>query len=83
MGPVRHRRPQGGTSRLRLSGRVRAVDGATRQAVVENIAYVRRIGDIGVLPLLLAHLTGPCCLPPTDEPAPTPDPDPPGSEEQR
>jgi len=54
-----------------------AVDGATRQAVVEHLEYVRRIGDIGILPLLLARLTGPCCLPPADEPAPTPDPGPP------
>jgi len=60
-----------------------AVDGATRKAVVEHLDYVRRIGDIGVLPLLLARLTGPCCLPPMDEPTPTPDPGPPGSEEPR
>lgn len=33
---------------------------AERQEIVEAIAYARRIGDVGALPLLMERLTAPC-----------------------
>jgi hypothetical protein len=52
-----------------------AVDGTTRKAVCEQLDYARRVGDVGAIPLLIAQLTGPCCLPPTTKEAPAcPDP---------
>jgi hypothetical protein len=41
-----------------------AVDATTRRRVVEALDYARTVGDVAVVPLLLAQLTGPCCLPP-------------------
>ncbi|GAA0908645.1 hypothetical protein Vau01_118750 [Virgisporangium aurantiacum] len=47
-----------------------AVDAATRQAVAEDIDYARRVGDVRVLPLLIARLGGPSTLAPVQ---PSPD----------
>jgi hypothetical protein len=47
-----------------------AVDAATRRCVVEALDYARTVGDLDAIRLLLAQLTGPCCLPP--HPPPTP-----------
>jgi hypothetical protein len=44
-----------------------AVDGDTRRGVVGAIDYARAVGDIGTLPLLLAQLSGPCCLGPAEK----------------
>jgi len=41
-----------------------AVDGATRRQVCEQLTYSRAIGDMAVVPILLAQLTGHCCIPP-------------------
>ena len=48
-----------------------AVDAATRRAVAEHIDYVRRIGDVGLMPILISQLVGPCTLPPYTLPATT------------
>lgn len=42
-----------------------AVDGHTRAAVSANLDAARRIAD-PVLPVLIAQLSGPCCLPPAE-----------------
>jgi hypothetical protein len=53
-----------------------AVDATTRRRVVEALDSARTVGDVAAVPLLLAQLTGPCCLPPepslTAAPTPTP-----------
>ena len=41
-----------------------AVDATTRRRVVEALDYARGVGDVAAVPVLLAQLTGPCCLPP-------------------
>lgn len=45
-----------------------AVDSGTRRRVSEGLEYARRVGDAPAIPLLLAQLTGPCCLPPNPRP---------------
>jgi hypothetical protein len=40
-----------------------AVDGATRERVVADLGYARSVGDLPAIQLLIAQLTGPCCLP--------------------
>ncbi len=47
-----------------------AVDAATRKAISDNLAYARRIGDVAAFPLLIAQLSGPCCLPAASPPPP-------------
>jgi hypothetical protein len=37
-----------------------AVDTDTRAGVIRNLDYARRVGDMAVVPVLLAQLTGPC-----------------------
>jgi hypothetical protein len=53
-----------------------AVDATTRRLVVQALDSARTVGDVAAVPLLLAQLTGPCCLPPesppTAESTPTP-----------
>jgi hypothetical protein len=41
-----------------------AVGGPTRKAAVEQLDDARKIGDVAAFPVLIARLTGPCCLPP-------------------
>lgn len=41
-----------------------AVDATTRRLVLQALDSARTVGDIAAVPLLLAQLTGPCCLPP-------------------
>jgi hypothetical protein len=41
-----------------------AVDATTRRLVVQALDSARTVGDVAAFPLLLAQLTGPCCLPP-------------------
>jgi len=41
-----------------------AVDAATRAAVSSNLDNARATGDTNATVILLAQLTGPCCLPP-------------------
>jgi hypothetical protein len=51
------------------------VDAATRAAVSHNLDSTRSTGDPNAILILLAQLTGPCCLPPVDPPKPgTPPP---------
>ena len=47
-----------------------AVDGPTRSAVARQLDIERRLVTPAV-PLLVAQLTGRCCLPPADAPTPT------------
>jgi hypothetical protein len=47
-----------------------AVDATTRRRVAEALDYARTVGDLAAVPLLLAQLTGPCCLPPQHPPTP-------------
>jgi len=49
-----------------------AVDGSTRAAVSRNLDNARKTGDANAVLILLAQLTGPCCLPPVDRPEPQP-----------
>lgn len=42
-----------------------AVDATTRKAVVKALESARHTGDLAAFPLLVAQLTGPCCLPPS------------------
>ena len=42
-----------------------AVDGTTRRAVTQMLAYARSVGDGNLTVPTLAQLTGPCTLPPT------------------
>ena len=52
-----------------------AVDATTRSQVATALDYARTVGDADAIRLLLAQLTGPCCLPPTPQPDPAPDPE--------
>ncbi len=52
----------------------RAVDATTRAAVSRNLDYARSIGDSTAIVVLIAQLTGPCCLPPADRPQPNAEP---------
>jgi hypothetical protein len=53
-----------------------AVDATTRRLVVQALDCARTVGDIAAVPLLLAQLTGPCCLPPQPPPPAEPTPAP-------
>ena len=43
-----------------------AVDASTRAAVSRNLDNARGTGDANAILILLAQLTGPCCLPPAN-----------------
>jgi hypothetical protein len=45
-----------------------AVDATIRRQVSQGLEYARHVGDAVAVPLMLAQLTGPCCLPPKPEP---------------
>jgi hypothetical protein len=47
-----------------------AVDAATRAAVSQHLDNARGVGDGTAIIILIAQLTGPCCLPPVDAPEP-------------
>lgn len=53
-----------------------AVDATTRRLVVQALDSARTVGDVAAFPLLLAQLTGPCCLPPQPPPTAMPTPTP-------
>jgi len=41
-----------------------AVDMASRRRVSADLDRIRELGPITMLPMMIAALTGPCCLPP-------------------
>jgi hypothetical protein len=45
-----------------------AVDGTTRKAVSDLLAYARTVNDGNAIVMRVAQLSGPCCLPPAETP---------------